>query len=163
MQNGVFSTIPVWPTTLQSPSSGRAGVCVTLLLPQVASGVEQRLQSIQDELKLERDMFRQKSDEVGKISTELKQVRPHRSTVNTQQWWVMSTSSDWLVSSHFVLLLSWLWLFLLISVLPKIIHIFYMNNTEPVGHFINTFQTVTIIFHVEYTFNSDLLNSCYTH
>lgn len=38
------------------------------------SSVDRRLQSIQDELHSERQQLRKRQDEVGKISTELKQV-----------------------------------------------------------------------------------------
>ena len=38
------------------------------------SSVDRRLQNIQDELRSERQQLRKRQDEVGKISTELKQV-----------------------------------------------------------------------------------------
>ena len=41
---------------------------------QVMTSVDKRLQSIQDELRLERQQLRKRQDEAGKISTELKQV-----------------------------------------------------------------------------------------
>ena len=47
--------------------------CMFLVLQPVSS-VDRRLQSIQDELRSERASLKKRQDEVGKISSELKEV-----------------------------------------------------------------------------------------